>query len=109
MNGFRKTILTLAGLVIFIHSISLYAVPVPDIEISVDTEMTEEHSNEALVIHAFDAVVPAIQYVHPFGWIYLGEVVIDHEPEFKDYAPEGYSHHGYLEVLFPKIISPNAP
>ncbi len=109
INVFRRSVLMLAGLVILIHSASLYAVQTSTSEIQIDTELTEESQEDTEHVYAYDAVVPAIQYVHPFGWIYLGEVVVDNAPDFQDTTPEGICHHGYLETLFPRIISPNAP
>lgn len=109
MNGLRRFLLTTAGMIIFLHSVSIYAVPVSLQDNSQSVEMTEESPEVITKLYTYDAVVPAIQYVHPLGWHYLGEVVVITEQVFHDLTPIIVCQNGYLETLFPRIISPNAP
>lgn len=109
MNTFRKLILTLVGLLVFLHSVSLYALPVtPDYQVQ-ETEMTEEKGEETSHLYSFDALVPAVQYIQSHIWHYVGEVVVVTQADFEYFVDLDAISGGSLELLFPHIISPNAP
>ena len=109
MDGLRRLTLILTGLVIFLHGISLYALPVAADHHLEDTEMTEETSEQSAHIYAFDAVVPVVQYISPHIWHYLGEVVVLTVAEFPHYTHLEAIPGSFFDLLFPHIISPNAP
>lgn len=109
MNGFRRLILTLTGLVVFLHGISLYALPSASEFQEADMEMSEETSEQTAQVYAYDAVVPVVQFTLPHIWYCLGEIVEVSVSEFPVYHSLEAVTGRFFDLLFPHIISPNAP
>lgn len=111
MQAMRKLFLVVIGLVILVHSMSLYALPV-SVETPVDQndiEMTQELPGDQEQLYAYDALMPSVQIAQAAVLFYLREVVVEQEPVIHHHwAPETIANR-YLDLLFPRIISPNAP
>ena len=107
----RKLFLLTINLVLLIHSVSIYTVSgATFMDQSKDnTEMTEELPGDDEQVVAYDAVVPSLQIAQSAVLFYLHEVVSEQEPVFHYHRTQETISNRYLDLLFPRIISPNAP
>ena len=74
-----------------------------------NTEMTEELPGDDEQVYAYDAVVPSLQIAQSAVLFYLHEVVSEQEPVVHFHRTQETISNRYLDLLFPRIISPNAP
>ena len=104
----NKSILTLISLTVLVHSMTIYATPSAQDE-TVQVETTADVEHQELQLQAYDALIPTFQSMAPMVLYYIHEVVLLSEAEYQELpAPDQPENH-FLEVLFPLIISPNAP
>ena len=110
MQALRKLFLLMIGMVILVHSMSLYAVPMGQtVSEQDDVEMSQELPGDEEQMYAYDALMPSVQIAQAAVLFYLREVVVEQEPEIYHHQPEEVIANRYLDLLFPRIISPNAP
>ena len=110
MQALRKFFLLIIGMVILVHSMSLYAVPAPQtLSAPDDMEMSQEFPGDEEQLYAYDALMPSVQIAQTAVLFYLREVVVEQEPELHHHQTEEIFTNRYLDLLFPRIISPNAP
>ena len=109
LQRFNNFILVSISVLMLFHSMSLYAVPVADIEEEVQTEQAQDIDDEQQLLKTYDALIPTFQGMTPLVLYFIQEVVLLSESEYQEIqVPNHYQNH-LLEVLFPRIISPNAP
>ena len=109
MQPVSKYILTLLSLTVLLHSVSLYAMPVEVTEEPTSVETTHDTGQQVLQLKTFDALIPTFQVMAPMVLYFIHEVVLLSESQYLEHpAPIDYENQ-YLEMLFPLIISPNAP
>jgi len=104
-----KFLLTLVSLIVLLHSISLYTLPVSDLADQESAEMTQDDDRQGFQLQAYEALIPAVQGMAPLVLYFLSEVVLLNESEYQEMPSKVSYENRYLEVLFPLIISPNAP
>ncbi len=109
MTGLNRLILLIAGALMVYQSTAIYAVNLPEATVLNDIELSEESSDDQLKLSAYEAVVPVVQDVQSSVRYLLGEVVVITKPTFQQYFGDTENIPGNLHLLFPKIISPNAP
>jgi len=100
--------LTLISLMMLFHSVSLYAAPTSASE-ACTIEMTEDADHQETQLQAYDALIPAAQGMAPLVLHFLNELVLFSEAECQETTVQVFFENRYLGVLFPLIISPNAP
>jgi hypothetical protein len=71
--------------------------------------MTQDHNSQELQPQAYDALIPSFQGMAPLVLYYIHEVVLLTEAEYHEIPLRPQPEKGFLEILFPLIISPNAP
>ncbi len=91
------------------YSVSLYTLPISDLADQESAEMTQDDENQVFQLQAYDALIPAVQGMAPLVLYFLSEVVLLKESEYQEMPSKASYENQYLEVLFPLIISPNAP
>ncbi len=110
MQPLRRLLLLTLGLVLLVHSISIYTVSGAVIKQGQENiEMTEELPGDDEQVVAYDAVVPSVQIAQSAVLFYLHEVVSEQPPVVHYYRTQETINNRYLDLLFPRIISPNAP
>ena len=83
--------------------------PVETAEEPTSIETTHDTDQQVLALKAFDALIPTFQVMAPMVLYFIHEVVLLSESRYQEYpAPIDFANQ-YLEILFPLIISPNAP
>ncbi len=108
-DRFHKSILTLITLMMLFHSISLYAAPKSASEECASKEMNEDVDHQETRLQVYDALIPAAQGMAPLVLHFLSELVLFGEAEYQEIPVPVFFENRYLGVLFPLIISPNAP
>ena len=109
LRRFNNIILAAISLIMLFHSMSLYAVSAPDREESVKTEQAQDVDDEEQLLQTYDALIPTFQGMTPLVLYFINEVVLLSECEYQETQIPNYYQNHLLEVLFPRIISPNAP
>lgn len=72
-------------------------------------ETTHDTDQQQFQLKAFDALIPTFQVMAPMVLYLINEVVVLSETRYLEHpAPIDFENR-YLELLFPLIISPNAP
>lgn len=108
-DRFHKSILTLISLMMLFHGVSLYAAPTSASEACTSIEMTEDVDHQDTQLQAYDALIPAAQGMAPLVLHFLNELVLFSEAEYQEITVQVFFENRFLGVLFPLIISPNAP
>ena len=109
LQRFNKFILASIGLVMLLHGISLYAVQGADADLAAAEEQAQDVDDEEQLLQVYEALIPTLQGMTPLVLYFINEVVLLSESEFQEIIePDLYQNH-LLQVLFPRIISPNAP
>ncbi len=91
------------------HSISLYSLPDEGTSDNTAIETSHESGDQLLPLKAYDALIPSFQGMAPMVLYFIHEVVLLSEFEFKELPVHTGSENQFLKILFPLIISPNAP
>jgi hypothetical protein len=108
-NRIHKVLLTLVSLVVLLHSVSLYSLSSSNHEEMDAVEMTEDVEHQEIVVEAFEALIPSFHCMAPLALYFLNNVVLLSEAEYQERQMPDIYEHRYLDILFPLIISPNAP
>lgn len=109
MRRINKYILTWLSLTVLMHSISWYSLPA---EVAVDDtaiETSHDSGEQLMPLKAYDALIPSIQGMAPMVLYFIHEVVLLSEFEYKEVPVHNDFENQFLKILFPLIISPNAP
>jgi hypothetical protein len=106
---FNKSILTLISLIVLFHSMSIYAAQTTVAEEISQVEATQEAEDQGLQLRAYDALIPTFHSMAPLVLYLIHEVVLLSEAKYQEMPSPNYYENHFLNVLFPLIISPNAP
>ena len=79
-----KFLLTLVSLIVLLHSISLYTLPVSDLADQESAEMTQDDDRQGFQLQAYEALIPAVQGMAPLVLHFLSEVVLLNETEYQE-------------------------
>ena len=109
LQRFNNIILASISLIMLFHSMSLYAVPASERAEVVQTEQAQDVDDEEQVLQTYDALIPTVQGMTPLVLYFIHEVVLLSESKYQEAQIPNYYQNHLLEVLFPRIISPNAP
>jgi len=104
-----KSILTLMSLIVLLHSVSIYAMPMEVAEDVTSLETTHDTDQPVTLLKALDALIPSFQAMAPVVLYFIHEVVLLNEHQYREHTVSDGHENQYLEILFPLIISPNAP
>ena len=109
LQRFNKFIFASIGLIVLLHGMTLYAVQAADADITAPQEQTQDVDEEEQLLQVYEALIPTFQGMSPLVLYFINEVALLSESEFQEITvPDLYQNH-LLQVLFPRIISPNAP
>ena len=109
MHQFDKYLLAMLSIVVLLHSVSLYSLPVESTDIQTSVEATHDIDDQQVQLKAYDALIPSFQGIAPMVLYYIHEVVLLNESDYQEFPVQVDYQNQFLEVLFPLIISPNAP
>ena len=70
---------------------------------------TEDAEQQEVQLQSYDALIPTFQSMTPTVLYFIQEVVLLSEAEYQEIPVPRLFENQFLEVLFPLIISPNAP
>ena len=105
----KRSLLTLISLIVLLHSMSIYAVTAVDDDGKLQVEQAQDTDSQEPQLQAYDALIPTFQGMAPLVLYFIHEVVLISEPEYLVVQAPDYHENHCREVLFPRIISPNAP
>jgi hypothetical protein len=99
----------LLSLTVLLHSVSIYAMPMEVTDDVTSLETTHDTEQPVTLLKALDALIPSIQAMAPIVLYFIHEVVLLNEHQYLELPVSNGHENQYLEILFPLIISPNAP
>ena len=92
-----------------LHSVSIYALPTDVTDGQTSIEATDELDDQQVQLQAYDALIPSFQGMAPMVLYLIHEVVLLEECDYQDHPVQLDYQDQFRKVLFPFIISPNAP
>lgn len=105
----NKSILTLISLTVLVHSMSLYAAPPPSGEKLDQIELSGDLDDQKLQVRIYDALIPTFLGMAPMVLYFIQDIVLLGETDYQIKPVAPHYENRFLEILFPLIISPNAP
>ena len=104
-----KYLLAILSVVMLLHSVSLYALPTEITDEQTSIEATDEFDDQQVQIQAYDALIPNFQGMAPIVLYLIHEVVLLEVCDYQEHPVQLDYQDQFRKVLFPFIISPNAP
>lgn len=104
-----KYLLAILSMVMLLHSVSLYSLPTGSSDESTAIETSHDLDDQEVQLQAYDALIPNAQGVASMVLYLIHEVVLLHEYNYQAPPVQLDYQNQFREVLFPFIISPNAP